>query len=94
MELMPDNLAEIRDNFECKVDARFADGYAYFCQHCGLECNVGEAGFDCQGGEIFPVIIVGQTILLAKKHEGKVNSLSQAMKNEKLHYDRPETHNT
>ena len=54
---MPDNLAEIKDHFECKVDDRFADGYAYFCQHCGLECNVGEAGFDCQGGRILPIYI-------------------------------------
>ena len=54
---MPDNLADIRDNFEYKEDARFAGGYAYFCHHCGLECNVGEAGFDCQGGKIFPIYI-------------------------------------
>ena len=54
---MPDNLAEIKDHFECKVDDRFADGYAYFCQHCGLECNVGEAGFECQGGRILPIYI-------------------------------------
>ena len=57
MELMPDNLDTIKDNFECKVDARFADGYAYFCQHCGLECNVGEADFDCRGGRILPIYI-------------------------------------
>ena len=54
---MADNLADIKENFECKVDVRFADGYAYFCQHCGLECNVGEAPFACQGGRILPVYI-------------------------------------
>ncbi|MGD8255569.1 MAG: hypothetical protein PVH34_13285 [Syntrophobacterales bacterium] len=54
---MPDNLADIKDNFEYKEDARFAGGYAYFCHHCGLECNVGEAGFDCQGAKILPIYI-------------------------------------
>ena len=54
---MPDNLADITENFECKEDARFAGGYAYFCHHCGLECNVGETGFDCQGGNILPIYI-------------------------------------
>ena len=54
---MPDNLADIKENFEYKEDARFAGGYAYFCHHCGLECNVGEVGFDCQGGNILPIYI-------------------------------------
>lgn len=54
---MSDNLADIRENFEYKEDARFAGGYAYFCQQCGLECNVGEVGFSCQGGKILPIYI-------------------------------------
>ena len=54
---MPDNLADIKQSFECKKDVRFAGGYAYFCHHCGLECNVGEVSFDCQGGNIFPIYI-------------------------------------
>ena len=55
---MPDNLASIGENFECRVDPRYADGYAYLCQHCGIECNVGEISFDCQDGRIVPLYII------------------------------------
>ena len=55
---MSDNLTSIADHFECKVDPRYAGGYTYFCQRCGIECNVGEVGFDCQGGRIVPIYIM------------------------------------
>ena len=54
---MPDNLPVLTELFERKEDPRYADGYAYFCQNCGLECNVGEASFDCRGGSILPIYI-------------------------------------
>ncbi len=54
---MPDNLSVIKELFERKEDPRYADGYAYFCQTCGLECNVGEASFDCRNGRILPIYI-------------------------------------
>lgn len=54
---MSDNLAAIQELFERKEDPRFADGYTYFCQKCGLECNVGEAPFACQNDKILPIYI-------------------------------------
>lgn len=54
---MPDNIAAIDDFFELKEDPRYADGYTYLCNQCGLECNVGEASFACRGGKILPIYI-------------------------------------
>ena len=54
---MTDNLTAINELFERREHPRYADGYAYFCPDCGLECNVGEVSFDCQGGRILPVYI-------------------------------------
>ena len=54
---MHDNLAAANEWFERREDPRHADGYTYFCRKCGLECNVGEVSFDCQGGRILPVYI-------------------------------------
>ena len=54
---MADNLTAIKTLFERKEDPRYADGYSYFCQSCGVECNVGEASFDCLGGRILPIYI-------------------------------------
>ena len=54
---MVDNIAAINDLFERKEGPQYADGYTYFCNNCGLECNVGEASFDCRGGRILPVYI-------------------------------------
>ncbi len=54
---MPDNLNALTELFERKEGPRYADGYAYFCQNCGLECNVGEASFNCRDGSILPIYI-------------------------------------
>ncbi len=54
---MPDNLASIHELFERRESSRYADGYTYFCRDCGLECNVREMPFGCQGGRILPVYI-------------------------------------
>ncbi|MGD8372707.1 MAG: hypothetical protein PVF76_08655 [Syntrophobacterales bacterium] len=56
-EVMGDNIAAINDLFERREHPRYADGYTYFCPDCGLECNVGEASFDCHGGKILPIYI-------------------------------------
>ena len=50
---MPDNLADLRENFEYKEDARFAGGYAYFCHHCGLEMQCWGSGLCLPGREHF-----------------------------------------
>jgi len=75
---MADNITSINNLFERKEDPRFADGYAYFCQECGLECNVGEASFKCQEGRILPVYIkcrygCGRSWHLKISPSGKVN---------------------
>ena len=54
---MADNLALINTLFERKEDPRYADGYAYFRQNCDVECNVGEASFECQDGRTVPIYI-------------------------------------
>ena len=54
---MADNISAISSFFERKEDPRYADGYAYFCQKCGLECNVAEASLRCQEGRILLVHI-------------------------------------
>ncbi|MBW1982984.1 MAG: hypothetical protein JRJ12_17430 [Deltaproteobacteria bacterium] len=54
---MSDNLWAIETLFERRDDPRYADGYAYFCRSCGIECNVGEVPFGCQGGKILPIYI-------------------------------------
>ena len=54
---MRDNLATVHDLFERREDPRYAEGYTYFCRHCGLECNVGEVSFDCQNGRVLPVYV-------------------------------------
>ena len=54
---MTDNLIAINALFERREDSRHADGYTYFCKHCGMECNVKEVLFHCQDGRILPVYI-------------------------------------
>lgn len=52
-----DNLDEIEELFECRIDERHAGGYSYFCKKCHKECNVGEAKFKCRNGKIIPLYI-------------------------------------
>ena len=54
---MVDNLNTATKLFERREDPRHADGYTYFCRSCGLDCNVAEVGFECQGGRVLPVYI-------------------------------------
>jgi hypothetical protein len=75
---MADNIVSINNLFERKEGARFADGYAYFCRKCGLECNVGEVSFQCQEGRILPIYIkcrygCGRSWHLKISAPGKVN---------------------
>jgi hypothetical protein len=58
VEGVKDNLKRIDELFECRKDDKFADGYAYFCKECDLECNVSEAVFTCQDGKVIPTFIV------------------------------------
>jgi len=75
---MADNLADVTNLFERREDPRYVEGYSYFCKDCSLECNVGEASFDCQGGKIIPVYIkcrygCGRAWHLEISSLGKVN---------------------
>ena len=53
-----DNLSEISKLFDCRQDPRYAGGYSYFCIDCDLECNTGEALFDCKCGLYLPTYII------------------------------------
>ena len=53
-----DNLRKIDELFECRVHPKYADGYAWFCKKCNLECNVGETEFECRHREIMPTYII------------------------------------
>ena len=55
---MPDNLKEIDKYFELRESKDIAGGYSYWCKECDLECNVGEAVFECQCGTILPTYII------------------------------------
>lgn len=54
---MEDNFRKIDELFECRMDNKFAGGYAWFCKKCNFECNVSETKFECQNGKILPTYI-------------------------------------
>ncbi|MCG6919091.1 MAG: hypothetical protein LJE89_16280 [Deltaproteobacteria bacterium] len=75
---MADNITLINDLFERREGSRYPGGYAYFCQKCGMECNVAEASYECQEGRILPLYIkcrygCGRSWHLKIFPSGKVN---------------------
>lgn len=43
-----DNLLELDEYFELRLDKKFSSGSMYFCKQCGTACRSEETFFSCQ----------------------------------------------